>query len=199
MPRVQAEKNKKMIANVFDIIEAMVVAIVASILILTLLFRTGYVTGTSMVSTMHPNDRYIVSDLFYTPKPGDIVVFQPDMEKVNNSATNEKLFVKRVIAVGGQTVTIKNEKNENGEIIKSEVYVDGILQEESYLDPGQITKTKSSEAIRTIVVPEGQFFAMGDNRVNSYDCRDIGCQDTRRIVGKVIFRFFPFNQMGVIN
>lgn len=195
----QNEIKKKFVSGFFDIIEALVCAVVAAVLILTLLFRMGYVTGTSMVSTMHPNDRYIVTDLFYTPKPGDIVVFQPDLESVNAAVTNEKLYVKRIIAVGGQTVTIKNEKDGSGKIVRSEVYVDGELLEEDYLDDGQITNTKTEELTRTINVPEGQFFAMGDNRINSYDCRDIGCQDVRRIVGKIIFRIFTFDQIGAVS
>ena len=177
--------DKTVLPVVFDIVEMVVVAFVASILILTLLFKTGYVHGESMEHTMHENDRYIVSDLFYTPKAGDIVVFQPDYK-----AANEKLFVKRVIAVGGQTVDIK--KDESG---KYQLYVDNVVQTEPYLSEWQVTEPPFGRTSYSVTVPDGYFFALGDNRVNSTDSRVIGCVDNRRIVGKVIFRFFPFDKI----
>lgn len=186
--------------NFLEIIETLLVAAVAAVLILTLIFRTGFVSGQSMANTMHNNDRYIVSNLFYTPKAGDIVVFEPDPEQIGKAAGSEEtLYVKRVIATEGQHLQIK--KDETGNYA---VYVDGKKLQEDYLDEWQTTlpnpylSAQSTQDDLDIIVPEGQFFAMGDNRLNSKDSRIIGCIDNRRLVGKVLFRFYPFDKIGFI-
>lgn len=174
---------RSFLAEFFDIAEAIIVAIVASVLILTLVFRTGYVDGSSMEDTMHENDRYIVSGLFYTPKQGDIIVFQP-----NIADEEKKLWVKRVIATEGQTVFIDPADHS--------VYVDNVKLNEPYLT--QQTNPGGTE--NPMTVPPGYIFVMGDNRGVSRDSRDatVGCIDTRRIVGRVLFRFYPFNKIGSI-
>ena len=111
-PKEKTNKAKKedqkqspsLLRDFVEIIDAVVVAVVAAILILSLVFRTGYVDGPSMTSTMLNGDRYIVSGLFYTPEIGDIVVFQPEA-----SQNDYSLWVKRVIATEGQTVNINGD------------------------------------------------------------------------------------------
>ena len=148
-----------------------------------------------MKSTMEQNDRYIVSNLFYTPATGDIVVFEPDLSESDRIDNNEKLYVKRVIATEGQRLQIKKDDNNN-----YAVYVDGNKLEEDYLDEGQETKPNPYTSLEEldIVIPEDHFFAMGDNRKISKDSRIIGCIDNRRLLGKVLFRFYPFNQIGFV-
>lgn len=182
-------KTKEKISPIQDfveIVDAVVVAVVASVLILSLIFRTGYVDGPSMTSTMLNGDRYIVSGLFYTPKVGDIVVFQPDA-----SNNDYSLWVKRVIATEGQVVNI------NGD---GKVYVDGVCIEEPYLDPHQKTLPKSySKVTFPLTVQPGEVFVMGDNRLDSKDGRDIGCIDIRKILGRVLLRFYPIDKFGPID
>ena len=169
-----------------EIVDAIIIAIVSAVLVLSLVFRTGYVDGPSMNSTMSDGDRYIVSGLFYTPKAGDIVVFQPEM-----SAEDYSLWVKRIIATEGQTVDI------NGD---GAVYVDGVRITEPYLDSYQKTLPKSYSNIEfPLTVPEGTVFVLGDNRLDSTDSRNIGYIDTRKILGKVLFRFAPLDSFGIVN
>ena len=182
----EAKQKPSVLRDFIEIIDAVVVAVVAAVLILSLVFRTGYVDGPSMTSTMLDGDRYIVSGLFYTPKVGDIVVFQPEAR--NNDYS---LWVKRVIATEGQTVNI------NGD---GEVYVDGQLIAEPYLDGHQVTYPKSYSKISfPLTVQPGEVFVMGDNRLDSKDSRDIGCVDIRKILGRVMFRFYPLNKIGPID
>jgi len=181
-----AKQKPSVLRDFIEIIDAVVVAVVAAVLILSLVFRTGYVDGPSMTSTMLDGDRYIVSGLFYTPKVGDIVVFQPEAR--NNDYS---LWVKRVIATEGQTVNI------NGD---GEVYVDGQLIAEPYLDGHQVTYPKSYSKISfPLTVQPGEVFVMGDNRLDSKDSRDIGCVDIRKILGRVMFRFYPLDKIGPID
>ena len=146
--------------------------------------RTGFVDGDSMLDTMHENDRYILSNLFYTPKQGDIIVFAPDESQ---QSEDEKLWVKRVIATEGQKVYINPEDNC--------VYIDDVKYEEPYItQPTYLGPIKDNP----ITVPKGQIFVMGDNRGISKDSRYIGCIDTRRIIGHVLFRVYPFNKIGTV-
>lgn len=170
--------------DAFEIVDAIIVAVIMAILILSLLFRTGFVDGPSMQTTMMANDRYIVSGLFYTPAVGDIVVFQPQ----DNNPTYS-LWVKRVIATEGQVIDI------NGD---GKVYIDGVEFNEPYISQETYPKTFSSVTF-PLTVPEGYVFLMGDNRGNSTDGRDIGCVDVRRILGKVLFRFYPLNKIGSVS
>lgn len=180
-------KRKAKLRAWLDIAETVCITVVLSILFLTLLFRTGYVHGSSMEPTAYEGDRYIISDLFYTPKQGDIVIFSPDIEG------EEKLYVKRVIATEGQRVQIKKDSSET-----YQVYVDEQKLDESYLASGQITYPPSGQEEFEVTVPAGQIFTMGDNRLRSNDSRAIGCVDVRRIVGHALFRFYPLNKIGTV-
>lgn len=180
-------KKKTKLRAALDIAETVCITFILSVLLLTLIFRTGYVHGSSMEPTAYEGDRYIISALFYTPKQGDIVVFLPDI------VGEDKLYVKRIIATEGQRVQIKKD-----DTLTYRVYIDGIMLDESYLDTNQITYPPSGQEELDITVPEGQIFAMGDNRLLSNDSRAIGCVDKRRIVGRVLFRFYPFNKIGIV-
>ncbi len=183
-------QKKAKLRSVFDIIDVICITLVVSVLILTLIFRVGCVQGQSMEPTMYEGDQYIISNLFYTPKQSDIIVFLPDLTSEGDSA-NEKLYVKRVIATQGQRVQIQ--KDETGTF---RLYVDGQLQQEPYLDENQVTRPPVGQDQLDVTVPQGYVFVLGDNRINSNDSRTIGCIETGRIVGKVVLRFFPFQRFS---
>lgn len=185
LPDEKSNGNKnKPLQTLFDFVETCVFAAVIAILVLFFVAKTGAVVGESMMSTMHPGDRYILTDLFYSPTQGDIIVFAPEDKYISHS--NGKLWVKRIIATEGQTVEIKD----------GGVYVNGEKLDETYLSSDTVTLPKVAENPYT--VPEGYIFVMGDNREKSMDSRYIGAVDTRRIVGKVIFRFWPFDSIGTV-
>lgn len=204
--RTPKRSNKKPIRDFFDIFEAIVLAIIASLFIMTFLFKTGYVDGHSMDTTMADGDRYFVSDLFYTPARGDIIVFEPDLRAIGD--TSDVLYVKRIIAVAGDHLEIKSDDGQN-----YLVYLNGQVLKEEYLDDFQQTRPadrvlegantlqtdKNGNPCVDITVPDGYVFVMGDNRLNSQDSRVIGCVDTRRIAGKVLLRFFPFDKFGKVS
>ncbi len=204
--RPPKKTNKKPIRDFFDIFEAIAAAIIVSLLIMTFLFKTGYVDGHSMDTTMANGDRYFVSDLFYTPSRGDIIVFEPDLRAIGDNS--DILYVKRIIAVAGDHLQIKSDDGQN-----YLVYLNGQVLKENYLDSFQQTRPadrtlEGANTLQTdengypcvdITIPEGHVFVMGDNRLNSQDSRVIGCVDTRRIAGKVLLRFFPFEKFGKVS
>lgn len=169
--------------ELFDWIQCIVVALVASILVFLFLGRTVGVIGGSMQPTLFEGDRLIISDLFYTPENGDIVVLRQP------SFRNEPI-VKRVIATEGQTVDIDFEN--------AIVYVDGKAIEEPYLR--EFAYFESQDFDRQITVPEGCIFVLGDNRNASTDSRtdSIGCVDVRNVLGKVLWRISPLNSFGSV-
>lgn len=172
--------------DVYDLVELFVIAVGVIMLIFTLLCRISFVQGTSMENTLMENDVLLVSDLFYEPKSGDIVVIQaPHVD-------NGKAIVKRVIATEGQTVEIKADG----------IYVDGERLAE---EDGSLGYTVNFAPIpsyqytpKTVTVGEGELFVMGDHRSVSLDSRIFGTVDERCVIGKVFFRILPFSVIGSV-
>ena len=107
--------------------------------------------------------------------------------------SGKKSYIKRVIAVPGDYVEIKN----------GGVYIDGEKIQEDYLQPGVVTdmvQENSDESyFNNFTVPDNCVFAMGDNRPGSTDCRSFGCIPLEKIEGKVLFRFWPFSKFGGVD
>lgn len=102
---------------------------------------------------------------------------------------NKRSYIKRVIALPGEHVEIKDGK----------VYIDGKeLDESEYLKDSVVTEAGPNGVFTDFVVPEGCVFAMGDNRPESGDCRRFGCIPLEKIEGTVVIRFWPFSKFGTI-
>ena len=178
--------SKRILRAVFDYTETFAYALLTMMILFLFVFRLVTVDGESMRETLQDGDKLIVSNMFYTPKTGDIVVIQPDSHRLSDEP-----IIKRVIAVGGQTVRIDYEK--------WEVYVDGVKLDEPYIEP--MRKYWANSGMLTgalkyreeFVVEEGKVFCMGDNRNNSKDSRssEYGEMNAKRILGRVVFRISP--------
>ena len=167
-------KPDKTRMELYDWLQCVVSAIICGIFIFVFLGRTIGVEGISMMQTLHDSDRVIMSNLFYTPKNGDVIVFQAPSDSFGSP------LVKRVIAVGGDRVEIKAE---TGDVI-----VNGQILDEPYINELTISDFDLVED-----VPEGYVFVMGDNRNRSTDSRldSVGMVDTRYILGRVLFIAIP--------
>lgn len=185
-----ATKSRKFSAELLDYLEIFVFAIGFVILLFSFVFRICTVKGDSMMHTLYENESVVVSNLFYEPKAEDIIVF-------HQTGTLNEPVVKRVIAVEGETVHIRYTQTSMTVTVTDPDGNERVLEENYALYEG-IPLYHSSY---TETVPEGCIFVMGDNRNNSMDSRNptIGMVDTRRVLGKVVFRLTPFSRMGSIS
>ena len=173
------KKAKKTKLNIFEVFEAGVAAIVVVTVLFLFCFRVFSVDGPSMKPTLQPDDRVVVSGVGYKSQQGDIVV-------LSGAGSDQKPIVKRVIAVAGDVVDIN--------FTTGVVTVNG--KEEHFTD--ELT-TQQADIAFPLTVPEGTVFVLGDNRGVSLDSRSsrVGCVDERKIVGKVLFRFYPLGDWKV--
>ena len=167
----------------YDWIQSLMVALIVCVCLFIFFIRVIDVSGSSMNPTLYNGDKMIVSDVFYKPKAGDVVVFRSDTYDPN------KALVKRIIATEGQEINI--------DFATGTVYIDGEPIEEEYI--AELTRNKL-DFIGPKTVPEGCVFVMGDNRNKSTDSRksEIGMVDERTILGRVYCVIFPLEELGLV-
>ena len=182
-------KIKEILLDIFDIV---IKSLIILLILTTFVFKICTVIGSSMEHTLQNGDKLIISNLFYSPKENDVVVFH------QTGSLNEPV-VKRVIATGGKWVRIDYD-NQLLYVSSDDSFEEEELVDESsyiYLSNGYYNMMGT----HTVYVPEGFLFVMGDNRNNSSDSRsdEIGLVDQRTILGKAIIRFSPISKFGFIN
>ena len=167
----------------YELLQSFVILLVSVILVFTFLGRVTEVVGTSMVPTLQNGDRLWVSGLGYRPSQGDIVV-------LTRFDFMDEALVKRIIAVGGQTVYI--------DYSQGTVSVDGVVLDEPYLNEKMLEPGYRNNS--TITVPEGDVFVMGDNRNHSMDSRsvELSVVDERCILGRAQLVLFPLSRFGPV-
>jgi signal peptidase I len=168
--------------ELYEWFEAILTALMLVIIVMIFLLRPANVEGPSMENTLHEGDRLIFTDIGFTPQYGDIVIV--DSEGLG------KFIVKRVIATEGQTIDI--------DFVNATVKVDGVILDEKYIST--VTVNDEEGHSYPVVVPDNCVFVMGDNRMHSTDSRSarVDFVNVDDIYGKVIFRFYPFSKLGVV-
>ncbi len=194
--RTHDREDTTLARELYDMIEILVVAACTVLLIYSFLSRLCVVSGNSMDQTLAHKQMLVVSNINYTPEQGDIIVFH---QTTNEGFGLNEPVVKRVIATEGQTIdidfdtwTVKiTDVDGNTKILDESEYM--------YLKEGYTIVTSDFKYPMTI--PEGYLFVMGDNRNHSTDSRShwIGLVDTRRVLGKAIFRVTPFDKFGKLD
>ena len=178
--RYNPEKPRK-VDERFDFVELFIFTLLAVVLLTTFIFRHSVVEGSSMQNTLQEGEHLIITNLFYTPKRGDIVVCQ------DRTTGHDNPIVKRIIAVEGDTVEI---------LPNGKVFVNDEELEEKYVFTDGIDIFPGLEKI---TVEEDTIFVMGDHRNKSSDSRAFGTVREDAILGKVILRFYPFDKFGTVN
>jgi signal peptidase I len=185
-------KKNNFMKGLIEQLELVVIVFVIIVLIFSFAARMCQVSGDSMRDTLYNGENVIVSDAFYTPERGDIIVFHQTGESRNDY--NEPI-VKRVIGVAGDTVKVEHFRD------RMRVTVTDSEGNSTVLDEDYIRYEYPTYADSVTYVEEGTVFVMGDNRSDSSDSRSvrIGLVDTRRILGKVVVRVTPFDRFGKVN
>ncbi|MDT3424492.1 signal peptidase I [Paenibacillus forsythiae] len=171
-------------------IKAIAIALILVILIRWLLFKPFIVDGPSMKPNFHTGERVIVNEILYDIRPphrGEVIVFHVPSEGRD--------FIKRVIAVAGDTVKVEGDVvTVNGKKV-DETYIQGAIDEAHKNNQLYNNKNFPNENFQDGVVPKGHVFAMGDNRSDSTDSRMIGYIPLGDIVGRADVIFWPISDM----
>lgn len=166
-------------------IGALITAGMVAVVVLQFITPT-IVSGASMEPAFTERDYLVVSKQAYNshrhPERGDVVIFHSHLKDENNE---DKDLIKRVIAVPGETVSVSD----------GIVYINGEEFQDKYAKDGV-----TSGEVAPVLIPEGYYFCLGDNRLHSTDSRvmEVGLVSESDITGKAVFRVFPFNKIGKV-
>ena len=174
-------KKPRGIDSLFDLIELFVLTFVSIMVITTFFFRHSVIDGRSMEKTLFDGDIVIISNFLYTPERGDIVV-------LDDRSAHDGALIKRVIGIEGDIVSVKRDGT---------IYVNGReLDDEYYVyvsNPSHIYREK------TWSVGKGEIFVLGDHRDISDDSENLGPVSADAVLGKVLFRVYPFSLFGTVD
>ncbi|MEI3604880.1 signal peptidase I [Pseudogracilibacillus sp. SE30717A] len=158
--------------------KAIVIAVLLAFLLRTFVFATSIVEGESMHPALEDGERIVFNKLIYIisePDRGDIIIIQHP----------QKNYVKRIIGLPNETIEMKDHH----------LFIDGIKQENSYVDEYESLLTGNFGPIK---VPEDSYFVMGDNRAISKDSRNgLGFINRSDIIGRSEFIIYPFNEWKI--
>lgn len=158
--------------------KAIIIAILLALFIKTFVFSTSIVEGESMAPTLKDGDRIIFNKFVYLidkPKRGDIVIIKRPL----------KNYVKRIIALPGETIEMKN----------NTLYINNEAYEQSFISEELKNRTGNIEPIK---IPLGSYYVMGDNRPISKDSRNgLGLIEEESIIGRSEIIIYPFDEWSL--
>ncbi len=177
----KSQKNKTVLF-LYDLISVVMSSFIIIAVVFAFLFRLVGVDGQSMTNTLQHGDWLLTYNKTEYVQ-GDIIV-------ITQETYFQKPLIKRVIAVGGQTVDI--------DYNTATVYVDGVALDEPYVREDYLIKKMDYREF-PYTVPEGHLFCMGDNRNGSSDSRSslVGPIDEREVLGKAFVRILPFGDFDI--
>ena len=178
--QVVSEPHPSLLGEIRGWLKDVVLGVIIAILMVVFLYQPVKVEGTSMQPELIDQERIFVNKFIYHFKEihrGDIVVFWYPRDP-------SKSFIKRVVGVPGDTVSIKDGR----------VYINGQLMEERYVPSGYL----DSDSYPTLKVKEDQYYVLGDHRNASNDSRSWGLVPRKYIYGKAVFRYWPVEKAGFL-
>jgi len=167
-------------------IKVLAIALSLSLLVRILIAEPRYIPSDSMMPTLEVGDRLVIEKVsynFHPPATGDIIVFEPPQQLQRYGYAKNQAFIKRVIGLPGDIIRIEDGK----------VYINDQPLPENY-----IAEPPEYALLTSVKVPEGQYFVMGDNRNNSNDSHIWGFLPRKNIIGRAIFRFWPYQRLGSV-
>ena len=187
-PQPSESTNGQGLQLIREWVTVLVVALVIAITVRSLILQQFYISGPSMETTMFQDNRVLVNKLSYRLHDiyrGDVVVF--DRVTVDGEVVQHDDLIKRVIGLGGETISIKD----------CQVFIDGKLLPEPYLNDYDLAQSSLDDRCRVplmeeTLIPENHLFVMGDNRPQSFDSRMFGSIEQNLVVGRAFVTIWPF-------
>lgn len=176
------EKKQKWL-DVKENLQIISIGLVLAVLIRLFIAEPRYIPSESMFPTLAQGDRLVVEKVSYRfnhPHEGDIVVFSPPENLQLLGYEKDQAFIKRIIGREGDIIEIKDNR----------VFVNNKPLDEEYI------LEEPNYNLAPVEIPAGYLFVMGDNRNNSNDSHIWGLLPEKNIIGKAIFRFWPFERIG---
>ena len=210
--------REKLKADFREAVDTIVFVIIAVIIIRFFIAELRWIPSGSMRPTLIEGDRIVVEKLTKfpnlltthkfenEPKRGDVMIFYPPFVQLKTTPLDvfsrltgffckDVAYIKRVIGLPGEKFEIKQFPDG-----RSYVYINDNLLEESYImSEYDYNKCKENMYCGPFVIPEGEYFMMGDNRGNSQDSRYWGTLNKNRFIGRAVFTFWPLNRVGTID
>lgn len=207
-----ATKKENPFKDIIEIAESTIITVFVIILVFTYILHPVNIVGHSMYPTLNKNyegtraekndtDKVFMSTLYFDINYGDILVIDKDVNYLlddngeayvpDQYAPINECIIKRVIAVGGQTVDIHD----------GQVFIDGEAIDEPYINESNSTSDLGAFTGQfPITVPEGYYFVMGDNRNHSTDSRaaSVGLVKKDQIYGKAIIKYSPLSEFDIL-
>ncbi len=170
------EAETRAVNAAYEWVGSMIIALLIPVILFSLFIRVVNVDGTSMNNTLMNNDKLVLYCYDVDYQYGDIVVVDRHTQSP---------LIKRVIAVGGDTIEI----TEDGQVRRNGKVLD---------EPYALGLTSRRDVEGVVTVPQGHLFVMGDNRGVSHDSRssEVGFIQTSDVVGKAILRIWPLRAFG---
>lgn len=180
----QEEPKIPLRTHIVELFQTLVVFAAIGTAIYWLIAQPHKVSGSSMFPNFKDGDYIITDKVTYRlsePTRGDIIVFK-------NPRDESQDFIKRIIAVPGDRIKVSSGK----------VYLNGKLLDEPYLNDQIVTNSGSfMKEGEEVEISPNHFIVLGDNRSHSSDSREWGFIQMNEIIGKVFFRYWPANEIGL--
>lgn len=176
----QNETRRNNRDEIMSWVKMIISAFIIAFILRTFVFQMALVNQISMEPTLHEGQMLIISKINYLvgePQRGEIIVLKDNVEN--------KLLIKRVIGLPGENIDLRNGK----------VFINDKELSPDYTKAPTYPYTQESWKI-----PQGEYFVLGDNREHSRDSRaeNVGLIDRKNIVGRAVFRLWPFNKLGAL-
>lgn len=183
--RLILERYKSPIGkSMAEVVESAMIAIaLVFLLIRPFVVQAFFIPSPSMSPTLMEGDHILVNKLIYRfrePKAGEIIVFRAPPEASNDGV--EKDFIKRLVAVPGDVIEVRD----------GQLYRNDVPASEPYLEE------KMGYSLKPTRIAEGRLYVLGDNRNDSRDSHWWGQLERKRVIGKAMFRFWPPRRFGSI-